>query len=131
VVVLLYTLIVTASFAARSTFAILIMLKPPDCVGLNPVHPLSRDLPRCVASSGSRSALRFSYAIFLIASLGFLGLGVQPPSPSWGRMVEESRGEYLQAPWSLWVPAAAIAILVIGVNLMADGLRRIFRYEGE
>ena len=77
------------------------------------------------------SALRFSYAIFLTASLGFLGLGVQPPSPDWGRMVNEARLSYDRAPWALWFPAAAIATLVIGVNLFADGLRRIFRYEGQ
>jgi peptide/nickel transport system permease protein len=75
-------------------------------------------------------ALRFSYAIFLITSLGFLGLGVQPPSPDWGRMVNEARDTFDQAPWALWFPAAAIAMLVIAVNLLSDGLRRVFRYEG-
>lgn len=87
-------------------------------------------LPGVLPALAVESALRFSYAIFLIASLGFLGLGVQPPSPDWGRMVEEARGEYFRAPWALWFPALAIAVLVVGVNLMADGLRRIFRYEG-
>jgi peptide/nickel transport system permease protein len=46
-------------------------------------------------------------------------------------MVAEARQDYFTVPWSLWFPAAAIAVLVVGVNLMADGLRRIFRYEGE
>jgi peptide/nickel transport system permease protein len=45
-------------------------------------------------------------------------------------MVNEARDSYTRAPWTLWFPAGAIALLVIGVNLMADGLRRIFRYEG-
>jgi peptide/nickel transport system permease protein len=45
-------------------------------------------------------------------------------------MVEEASGEYANAPWALYFPAAAIALLVISVNLMADGLRRIFRHEG-
>jgi peptide/nickel transport system permease protein len=88
-------------------------------------------LPGVLPALAVEGALRFSYAIFLTASLGFLGLGVQPPSPDWGRMVNEARGDFVRAPWTLWFPAGAIATLVIGVNLMADGLRRIFRYEGQ
>ncbi|HEX2906726.1 MAG TPA: ABC transporter permease [Phototrophicaceae bacterium] len=87
-------------------------------------------LPSVLPALAVEAALRFSYAIFLTASLGFLGLGVQPPSPDWGRMVNEARESYARTPWALWYPAGAIALLVIGVNLMADGLRRIFRYEG-
>jgi len=70
------------------------------------------------------TALRFSYAIFLVASLGFLGVGVQPPSPNWGLMVKEARETVSQIPWALYFPAAAISVLVIGVNLMADGLKK-------
>lgn len=88
-------------------------------------------LPSVLPALTVEAALRFSYAIFLTASLGFLGLGVQPPSPDWGRMVNEARESYDRAPWALWFPAGAIAMLVIGVNLLADGLRRIFRYEGQ
>jgi peptide/nickel transport system permease protein len=88
-------------------------------------------LPSVLPALTVEAALRFSYAIFLTASLGFLGLGVQPPSPDWGRMVNEARLSYDRAPWALWYPAGAIAVLVIGVNLMADGLRRVFRYEGQ
>jgi peptide/nickel transport system permease protein len=88
-------------------------------------------LPSVLPALTVEAALRFSYAIFLTASLGFLGLGVQPPSPDWGRMVNEARLNYSNTPWALWFPAGAIAVLVIGVNLMADGLRRVFRYEGE
>lgn len=72
-------------------------------------------------------ALRFSYAIFLVASLGFLGVGVQPPSPNWGLMVNEARPYVTQQPWALFFPAGAIALLVIGVNLMADGLKRVLQ----
>ncbi|MBZ0298727.1 MAG: ABC transporter permease [Anaerolineae bacterium] len=88
-------------------------------------------LPGVLPALAVEAALRFSYAIFLTASLGFLGLGVQPPSPDWGRMVAEARQNFARSPWELWFPAAAIAVLVIGVNLLADGLRRIFRYEGQ
>lgn len=87
-------------------------------------------LPSVLPALTVEAALRFSYAIFLTASLGFLGLGVQPPSPDWGRMVNEAREGYERTPWALWFPAGAIATLVIGVNLLADGLRRVFRYEG-
>ena len=77
------------------------------------------------------ASLRFSYAIFLVASLGFLGLGFNPPSPEWGRMVLDAReaAAFEIAPWSLWYPVLAITILIISVNLMSDGLRRILRYE--
>lgn len=88
-------------------------------------------LPGVLPALAVEGALRFSYAIFLTASLGFLGLGVQPPSPDWGRMVNEARDSFTQTPWALWAPAGAIAVLVIGVNLLSDGLRRVFRYEGQ
>ncbi|MFN2138275.1 MAG: ABC transporter permease [Candidatus Promineifilaceae bacterium] len=81
-------------------------------------------LPSVLPALTVEGALRFSYAIFLVASLGFLGVGVQPPSPNWGLMVAEARPHVTQLPWSLFFPAAAIALLVIGVNLMADGLKR-------
>jgi len=133
VVVLLYTPIV-----ARVTRSATLNLRDMGYVetarlrGESTLSILFREiLPGVLPALAVETALRFSYAIFLIASLGFLGLGVQPPSPDWGRMVQEARGEYAQAWWALWFPAGAIAFLVIGVNLMADGLRRAFRYEGE
>jgi peptide/nickel transport system permease protein len=86
-------------------------------------------LPLVMPTLAVEAALRFSYAIFLVASLGFLGVGVQPPSPDWGLMVLEARNEFALAPWSLYVPAVAIALLVIGVNLMAEGVRRAIRED--
>ena len=89
---------------------------------------LSREiLPSVLPALAVESALRFSYAIFLVASLGFLGVGVQPPSPNWGLMVKEARNFVNQIPWVLYFPAAAISIVVIGVNLMADGLKRVLQ----
>lgn len=82
-------------------------------------------LPSVVPVLVVEAALRFSYGIFLVASLGFLGVAARPPSPDWGLMVNENRGGfYALAPWALEYPAAAIAVLVIGVNLMSDGVRR-------
>lgn len=87
-------------------------------------------LPSTLPALAVEAALRFSYAIFLIASLGFLGIGVQPPNPNWGLMVNEARVHVFQTPWALYVPAAAISVVVIGVNLLADGLRRALQAPG-
>ena len=81
-------------------------------------------LPSVLPALAVEAALRFSYAIFLVASLGFLGLGVQPPSPDWGLMIKEARVNVTQTPWALYFPAGAIALVVVGVNLAADGLKR-------
>jgi peptide/nickel transport system permease protein len=82
-------------------------------------------LPSVLPALAVEGALRFSYAIFLVASLGFLGVGAQPPTPDWGLMVKEARDYVSQVPWALFFPAGAIATVVIGVNLMADGVKRV------
>jgi peptide/nickel transport system permease protein len=82
-------------------------------------------LPNVMPPLAVEASMRFSYAIFLVASLGFLGLGVQPPSPDWGMMVSEARTFFTQAPWVLLYPAGTIAFLVVGVAFMSDGLRRM------
>jgi peptide/nickel transport system permease protein len=69
--------------------------------------------------------MRFSYSIFLVASLGFLGLGVQPPSPDWGLQINEARTFFDIAPWTLLFPAGTIAVLVVATSLMSDGLRQV------
>lgn len=131
VIVLLYTPIVTrvvrsATLGLRAAGYV----EAARLRGESTAYILFREiLPGVLPALAVEAALRFSYAIFLTASLGFLGLGVQPPSPDWGRMVYEARLDE-RAPWAMWFPAAAIALLVIAVNLTADGLRRVFRYEG-
>lgn len=82
-------------------------------------------LPSALPALTVEASMRFSYSIFLVSSLGFLGVGVQPPNPDWGLMVKEARIYITQTPWALYFPASAIAIVVIGVNLMADSLKRI------
>jgi peptide/nickel transport system permease protein len=82
-------------------------------------------LPSVYPPLAVESSMRFAYAIFLVASLGFLGLGVQPPSPDWGLMVGEARNYFTQAPWVLLFPAGAIALLVVGIGFLSDGLRRM------
>lgn len=98
--------------------------------GESPMYILFGEIfPSVLPALAVEASLRLSYAIFLVASLGFLGLGVQPPSPEWGRMVLDARDQISTAPWALWFPVAAIAVFVVSINLMSDGLRRVFRYE--
>lgn len=68
--------------------------------------------------------LRIGYAVFAIGTLGFLGLGLPPPSPDWGSIVNAGR-KFIQAghPWDALWASAATAMLVVGLNLMADGLQ--------
>jgi len=86
-------------------------------------------LPNVLPALVVEASLRLSYAIILVTSLGFLGLGVQPPSPEWGRMVLDARTQIAEAPWQLWYPVLGIAILIISFNLMSDGIRRLLRNE--
>ena len=69
------------------------------------------------------AALYFGYAILVGSGLGFLGLWAQPPSPDWGLQVNDGRNFLLVAPWIAVFPALAILSLVIGINLLADGIR--------
>ncbi len=82
-------------------------------------------LPNSLPPLLVETSMRFSYSIFLVASLGFLGLGVQPPSPDWGLQINEARNFFALAPWTLLFPAGTIALLVIATSLMSDGLRQV------
>jgi peptide/nickel transport system permease protein len=74
--------------------------------------------------------LRVGYAIFAIGTLGFLGLGLPPPDPDWGSMVNDARRFIFANPLGVVWPSLAIATLVIGLNLFADGLREeLTRYQ--
>ena len=81
-------------------------------------------LPNALPVLAVETSVRFSYAILLVASLGFLGLGVQPPSSDWGLMISESRIFIVAAPWVALAPGIAVASLVIGANLLADGIKQ-------
>jgi len=69
------------------------------------------------------ATFEMAHAILLEASLSFLGLGVQPPTPSWGLMVAEGRQYLLFDSWLILIPGAAICVLVLAINMMGDGLR--------
>lgn len=84
-------------------------------------------LPNAVVPLMIEGFIRLSYAILVGASLGFLGLGVQPPSPDWGLQVSEGRSLLLTAPWVAVFPSLAIALLVISANVLSDGLMRVMQ----
>lgn len=135
--VLLVIVVVYTPIVARVVRSVVLSVKPRGFVeaartrGESLSYLLFREiLPSVLPALAVEAALRFSYAIFLVASLGFLGVGVQPPSPDWGLMVLEARNDVSLTPWALYFPVGAIALLVIGVNLMADGLRRALQQTG-
>jgi ABC-type dipeptide/oligopeptide/nickel transport system permease subunit len=68
--------------------------------------------------------LRFTYSILIIASVNFLGLGLQPPSSDWALLISENRQYISLNAWSVLAPAAMIALLTIGVNLLGDAIAR-------
>jgi peptide/nickel transport system permease protein len=70
--------------------------------------------------------IRLGYAVFTAATLSFLGFGLVPPSPDWGLTIATERIFLQIAPWTVLFPAAALASLVVGVNLITDGLSRVF-----
>lgn len=70
-----------------------------------------------------QGTIQFSLGILAEAGLSYIGLGAQPPTPSWGRMLAESQTMFSFAPWLALVPGMAIVLSVLGLNLMGDGLR--------
>nr|WP_246233627.1 ABC transporter permease subunit [Pelistega europaea] len=80
-------------------------------------------LPNCMAPIIVQATLGFSSAILDIAALGFLGLGVQPPSPEWGTMLATARDYISRAWWVVTFPGLTILLTVLAINLMGDGLR--------
>ena len=71
------------------------------------------------------TTIEIAHAIILEAALSFLGLGVQPPMPSWGLMVSEGKDMMLFEPWLITIPGIALFLLVLAINLMGDGVRDI------
>jgi peptide/nickel transport system permease protein len=82
-------------------------------VFMNALLPISADV-----------GIRLSGAVILFSSLSYLGLGEPPPTPEWGAMISENRAGVTIQPWVVVVPAATIALLAIGVNLLADTIAR-------
>jgi len=80
-------------------------------------------LPNCMRMIQVQASASYAAALLAEASLSYLGLGVQPPQPSWGRMLREVQAFGGLAPWTVIFPGMAIALVVLGFNLVADGLR--------
>jgi len=80
-------------------------------------------LPNISAPLIVQTSLSLSLAILTESALSFLGLGTQPPTPSWGNMLADSRRFMATAPWTAVFPGATIAMIVLGFNLLGDGLR--------
>jgi peptide/nickel transport system permease protein len=83
-------------------------------------------LPNIASVLIVQATIRFAIAILAEAALSYLGLGTQPPQPSWGRMLSEAQTLLFQAPLLAVFPGVAIALAVLGLNLLGDGLRDIF-----
>jgi peptide/nickel transport system permease protein len=87
---------------------------------------LEHVLPNILAILIVQATVRFAIAILAEAALSYLGLGTQPPQPSWGRMLSEAQTLLFQAPMLAVFPGVAIALAVLGLNLLGDGLRDLF-----
>jgi peptide/nickel transport system permease protein len=83
-------------------------------------------LPNIMSVLIVQATIRFAIAILAEAALSYLGLGTQPPQPSWGRMLSEAQTLLFQAPMLAVYPGVAIALAVLGLNLLGDGLRDLF-----
>lgn len=71
------------------------------------------------------ATIEMAHAIILEAALSFLGLGVQPPAPSWGLMIAEGKNYMLFDPWLVGIPGTALFILILSINLLGDGIRDV------
>lgn len=95
-------------------------------IGMSDARIIFREiLPNIMAPLMVEAAVAFAYAVLLESALSFLGLGAQPPDPSWGNMLSTGRGFMAQAPWLSIVPGMAMFICVLGFNLLGDGLRDV------
>ena len=84
---------------------------------------LAHVLPNILSMLIVQATIQFANAILWEAALSYLGLGTQPPQPSWGRMLNEAQAQLFQAPWLALFPGIAIVLAVLGLNLLGDGLR--------
>ena len=97
------------------------------CAGCSRFRILTREvLPNIASHLVVVATLEIALAILLEAALSFLGLGVPPPLPSWGLMIAEAKDYMFFSPWVIMVPGVALFVLVLGINLLGDGLRDLY-----
>lgn len=95
-------------------------------LGAGHVRIMTRHIiPNVFPTLLTQTTLAFSWAILTEASLSFLGLGIQPPTPSWGAMLAEAKNFMFVAPWTSVFPGVTITLLVIAINLLGDRLRDV------
>jgi len=96
-------------------------------IGAGDLRILARHvLPNAVAPLVVESTLRLALAILAEAALSFLGLGTQPPAPTWGQMIAEGRAVMTFSSWPAIGPGLAITLTVLGFNLLGDSIRDAF-----
>ncbi len=91
---------------------------------------LTEIMPNIVNSLIVVATVEMAHAIILEAALSFLGMGVQPPEPSWGLMISEAKGLMFFEGWLIFVPGIALFMLVLAINLLGDGIRDVTAPEG-
>jgi peptide/nickel transport system permease protein len=100
------------------------------CAGASTTHILVKEiLPNIASHLAVVATLEMALAILLEAALSFLGLGVPPPLPSWGLMIAEGKDYMFFSAWVIMIPGVALAVLVLGINLVGDGLRNLLGAE--
>ena len=82
-------------------------------------------LPNLTAELAATASLAFAGAVMSEAGLSYLGMGIQPPDPSLGKMLSEAQDCILRAAWYVLIPAVIIAVLVLGFNLLGDGIQEV------
>ena len=122
--------IVTIPHYARVIRSSVLSVKEQDFIladralGVPPARILFRDvLPNSITPLIVQGTLGIGTAIVEVAALSFLGLGAQPPTPEWGLMVSAERNQIFTAPFLVLIPGVAIALVVLGFNLLGDGLQ--------
>ena len=122
--------IVTIPAYARVIRSSVLSVKEQDFIladrasGVPPLRILLRDiLPNSINPLIVQGTLGIGTAIVEVAALSFLGLGAQPPTPEWGLMVSAERNQIFTAPFLVLIPGVAIALVVLGFNLLGDGLQ--------
>jgi len=96
------------------------------CAGISTPQLLLKEIiPNIAPHLAVVATLEAALAILLEAALSFLGLGVPPPLPSWGLMIAEGKDYMFFSPWVIMIPGVALLVLVLGINLVGDGLRNV------
>ena len=101
-----------------------------ETLGASKTHILFREiLPNCVSAIAVKTSLDAGFVILIGASLSFLGLGIQPPTPDLGTMVSDGASFLPDYWWESLLPGSAILFVALGFNLLGDGLRDLFDVE--